>query len=263
MSKIAQTFTELGKHKALITYITAGDPSRDVTLNIMHALADNGADIIELGVPFSDPMADGPTIQRAVERALAQNVSLKDVLEIVRRFRETNQKTPVVLMGYLNPIHKMGYEVFAQAAADAGVDGVLTVDNPIETAAPLQTALQQRGIDSIFLTAPTTIEARMQAIAQQAGGFVYYVSLKGVTGSAKLDIDAVAEKISVLRQYIKLPIGVGFGISDAQSAQKIAAIADAAIVGSRLVQEIEQNAGKEAQAVGKLVRELKQAIQAA
>ncbi|XXQ67486.1 tryptophan synthase subunit alpha [Neisseriaceae bacterium B1] len=263
MSKIAQTFANLGKQKALITYITAGDPSRDETLNIMYALADNGADIIELGVPFSDPMADGPTIQRAVERALAQNVSLKDVLEIVRRFRERNQKTPVVLMGYLNPIHKMGYETFAQAAADAGVDGVLTVDNPIETAAPLQNALKQYNIDSIFLTAPTTTESRMQAITPHAGGFLYYVSLKGVTGSATLDIDAVADKIAVLRQHIQLPIGVGFGISDAQSAQKIAAIADAVIVGSRLVQEIEQNQGKKAQAVGKLVRELKAAVQAA
>lgn len=263
MSRIATTFQQLGTQKALITYITAGDPSRDETLNIMHAMADNGADIIELGVPFSDPMADGPTIQRAVERALAQNVSLKDVLDIVRRFRETNQKTPVVLMGYLNPIHKMGYDTFAQAAAQAGVDGVLTVDNPIETAAPLENALKQQQIDSIFLLAPTTTESRMQAIAQHASGFVYYVSLKGVTGSAQLNTQDVTEKIAVLRQHIKLPIGVGFGISDAQSAQKIAAIADAAIVGSRLVQTIEQNAGKEAQAVGTLVRELKNAVQAA
>lgn len=263
MSKIAATFAALGKQKALITYITAGDPNRDATVNIMHAMAQNGADIIELGVPFSDPMADGPTIQRAVERALAQKVSLKDVLEMVCRFRQTNQSTPVVLMGYLNPIHKMGYETFAQAAAQAGVDGVLTVDNPIETAAPLEQALKKHHIDSIFLLAPTTTEQRIQAIAKHASGFVYYVSLKGVTGSAQLDTQAVSEKIAVLRQHIHLPIGVGFGINDAQSAQKIAAMADAAIIGSRIVHEIERNVGNEANAVGQLVHELKTAVQAA
>lgn len=263
MNRISQMFAALGKQKALIAYITAGDPHCEGTLNIMQAMVENGADMIELGVPFSDPMADGPTIQRAVERALAQNVSLKDVLEIVRRFREKNQQTPVVLMGYLNPIHKMGYEAFARAAAQAGVDGVLTVDNPIETAEPLKHALKQHNIDSIFLIAPTTSATRMQAIARHAGGFVYYVSLKGVTGSAQLDIQAVADKVALLRQYIPLPIGVGFGINDADSAQKIAGIADAAIIGSRIVREIEQNQGHEAQAVGTLIYEIKQAIVAA
>lgn len=263
MSRITTTFEQLGEKKALITYITAGDPSYDKTLNIMHALAENGADIIELGVPFSDPMADGPTIQRAVERALAQNVSLKDVLQMVKQFRQTNTTTPIVLMGYLNPIHKMGFEAFAQAAADAGVDGVLTVDNPIETAATLEAALNQHHIDSIFLVAPTTTPERMQAIAKHAHGFVYYVSLKGVTGSANLDTQAVAEKLAVVRQYIKLPLGVGFGINDAVSARMIAEIADAAIVGSRIIQEIEQNVGNEAIAVGRLVAQLKQAIEAA
>ena len=214
MSRIAQTFAQQGNQKSLIAYITAGDPNLTTTLAMMHSMAANGADIIELGIPFSDPMADGPTIQRAVERALAQHVSLRDVLATVKQFRQSNERTPVVLMGYLNPIHKMGYQAFAQAAAEAGVDG----------------------------------------------GFVYYVSLKGVTGSAQLDTNEVAAKIAVLRQHIKLPIGVGFGISDAASAAKIAAVADAVIVGSRIVKEVETHQGNEAQAVGKLVRELKAAI---
>lgn len=260
MSRIAATFAALGQNKALIPYITVGDPNLDTTLALMHSMAANGADILELGVPFSDPMADGSVIQRAVERALANRTTLHDVLEVVRRFRKTNHQTPVVLMGYLNPIHKMGYATFAQAAQEAGVDGILTVDNPIETIAPLEHELKMRGLDCIFLIAPTTTEERMQAIAQHASGFVYYVSLKGVTGSAQLDTNAVAEKIAVLRQYIKLPIGVGFGINDADSAAKIAAVADAVIVGSRVVREIEQNTGQEAEKVGALIRALKTAI---
>jgi len=260
MSRIASTFAQLGSQKALIAYITAGDPNLATTLAMMHSMAANGADIIELGIPFSDPMADGPTIQRAVERALAQHVSLRDVLATVKQFRQSNTQTPVVLMGYLNPVHKMGYEAFAQAAAEAGVDGVLTVDNPIETIAPLQAALAQRNIDNIFLVAPTTSEARMQAIARHASGFVYYVSLKGVTGAASLDTEEVSRKIELLRKYIDIPIGVGFGISNAESARKIGAVADAVIVGSRIVKEIENNAGREAEAVGALVKELKDAI---
>lgn len=260
MSRIAQTFTTLGERKALIPYITVGDPNVETTLALMHTMAEQGADILELGVPFSDPMADGAVIQRAVERALANHVSLRDVLDVVRRFRERNQSTPVVLMGYLNPVHKMGYEAFAQAAADAGVDGVLTVDSPIETIAPLQETLKTRGVDCIFLIAPTTTESRIQAIAERASGFVYYVSLKGVTGSAQLDTAAVAEKIAMLRQYIQIPIGVGFGISDAASAAQIGAVADAVIVGSRIVREIEANTGNETVKVGELVRELKAAI---
>ncbi len=260
MSRIAQTFAALGERKALIPYITVGDPNVETTLALMHTMAEQGADILELGVPFSDPMADGAVIQRAVERALANHVSLRDVLDVVRRFRERNQSTPVVLMGYLNPVHKMGYEAFAQAAADAGVDGVLTVDSPIETIAPLQEALKTRGVDCIFLIAPTTTESRVQAIAERASGFVYYVSLKGVTGSAQLDTAAVAEKIAMLRQYIQIPIGVGFGISDAASAAQIGAVADAVIVGSRIVREIEANTSNETVKVGELVRELKAAI---
>ena len=260
MSRIRQTFSKPGGKKALIPYITVGDPDTGTTLALMHSMAANGADIIELGVPFSDPMADGPTIQRAAERALANNVSLKDVLALVREFRQTNTDTPVILMGYLNPIHKMGYGAFARAAAESGVDGVLTVDSPVETIGTLHSALQQNGLDCIFLVAPTTSEERMAEIGRLASGFVYYVSLKGVTGSSTLDTDEVAAKIAVLRKYIRIPIGVGFGISDEESARKIAAVADAVIVGSRIVKEIEQNPGKEAESVGGLVRTLKAAI---
>ena len=260
MSRIAQTFAQLGKRKALIPYITVGDPNLATTVQLMHSMAQAGASILELGAPFSDPMADGPTIQRAVERALANHVSLHDVLNVVREFRQSNQHTPVVLMGYLNPIHKMGYEAFAQAAAEASVDGVLTVDSPIEHIAPLQEALKSRGVDCIFLIAPTTTEARMQEIAKRASGFVYYVSLKGVTGSAQLDTQAVADKIAVLRQHIHIPIGVGFGIHDANSAAQIAQVADAVIVGSRIVKQIEEHGSNAPQAVGDLVRELVAAI---
>lgn len=261
MNRISHTFRQLNCKKALITYITAGDPNLETTLSLMHSMVDNGADIIELGIPFSDPMADGETIQRAVERALAQNTSLQDVLNIVQKFRQSNQSTPIVLMGYLNPIHKMGYTEFAQKAAQAGVDGVLTVDNPIETATPLYQALKKHHINSIFLIAPTTTEQRIQAIAQYASGFIYYVSLKGVTGSAQLNTQAVTDKLAILRQHIQLPIGVGFGINDAQSAKEIAQVADAIIVGSRIVQEIEHHANHPTPAVGKLIKELKTAIQ--
>ena len=260
MSRIQQTFQSLQGAKALIPYITVGDPDLNTTLALMHSMVENGADIIELGVPFSDPMADGPTIQRAAERALAQGVSLQNVLDTVRRFRECNSQTPVVLMGYLNPVHKMGYQAFAHAAAEAGVDGVLTVDSPIETIEPLQNELKAVGIDCIFLVAPTTIEARIAEIAKLAGGFVYYVSLKGVTGAASLDIEAVSRKIELLRKYIDIPIGVGFGINNADSARAIGAVADAVIVGSRIVKEIESNPGREAEQVGALVKELKDAI---
>ena len=262
MSRITTAFQKLNGRKALIPYITAGDPNLETTLETMHEMAANGADIIELGIPFSDLMADGPVIQRAAERALANGVSLKNVLETVRRFRERDNDTPVVLMGYLNPIHKMGNAEFARAAAEAGVDGVLTVDNPVETISPLQQELQKHGLDAIFLVAPTTSEERMAEIGRLASGFVYYVSLKGVTGSAQLNTDEVAAKIAVLRRHISLPIGVGFGISDAESARKIGTVADAVIVGSRIVKEIENNAGSEAKAVGALVKSLKQAIEA-
>ncbi|WP_274572153.1 tryptophan synthase subunit alpha [Neisseria leonii] len=260
MSRIETTFGRLNGQKALITYITAGDPDIGTTLELMHSLAAGGADIIELGIPFSDPMADGPVIQRAAERALANGVSLRGVLDVVAQFRRRNHDTPVVLMGYLNPVHKMGYAEFARAAAAAGVDGVLTVDNPVETAEPLYRELKANGLDTIFLVAPTTDEARMAAISQLASGFVYYVSLKGVTGSAQLDTDAVAEKLAVLRRHISIPIGVGFGIADAAGAARVAAVADAVIVGSRIVKEIEANPGREAEAAGALAAQLKAAV---
>lgn len=260
MSRISSTFAALSGKKALIPFVTAGDPSLETTLALMHSLAANGADVIELGIPFSDPMADGPVIQRAAERALAQGVSLKDVLALVAEFRQTNTTTPVVLMGYLNPIHKMGYATFADAAAAAGVDGVLTVDSPIETIGTLKAELDRCNIDCIFLIAPTTTEARIREIAKVASGFIYYVSLKGVTGSAQLDTTEVSRKIEQLRQLIDLPIGVGFGIRDAESAKRIGAVADAVIVGSRIVAEVEANPGREAEAVGRLAAELKAAI---
>ncbi len=260
MSRIKECFAKLNGEKALIPYVTVGDPDVQTTLDLMLSMADNGADILELGVPFSDPMADGPTIQRAAERALKKNISLKDVLMLVKAFREKNQHTPVVLMGYLNPIHKMGYEHFAVEAKAVGVDGVLTVDSPIETIAPLQEQLQKVDIDCIFLIAPTTTAERVKEIAKLASGFVYYVSLKGVTGSAQLDTQQVSSKIEFLRQFIDLPIGVGFGIKDKDSARQVGAVADAVIVGSRLVQAIEEHPQHEVDAVVPIIRELKEAI---
>jgi tryptophan synthase alpha chain len=240
MSRIAACFTRLGAagRKALIPYITAGDPNPDVTVPLMHALVKAGADIIELGVPFSDPMADGPVIQQACERALAHHVSLRRVLEMVRTFRTENDTTPVVLMGYLNPVEVMGYESFAVAAAEAGVDGVLTVDLPPEEGGELVGHLRRHGVDPIFLLAPTTIPARVKEICTVASGFVYYVSLKGVTGAATLDVAAVASKLKEIRAVTTLPIGVGFGIRDGASAARVAAVADAVVVGSALVSRI-------------------------
>jgi tryptophan synthase alpha chain len=217
--------------------------------------------VIELGIPFSDPMADGPVIQRASERALAHKVSLRNVLDMVREFRRSNQQTPVVLMGYLNPVHVLGYEVFAQEAAAAGVDGVLTVDCPPEEAAELSAALIAAKLDPVFLIAPTTPMARVKQIAALARGYVYYVSLKGVTGAGNLDIDDVARKIAALREFIDVPIGVGFGIRDAETARAISTAADAVVVGSRLVQEIEAATPETAkEQLTRLVASLKDAI---
>jgi tryptophan synthase alpha chain len=243
MSRIPDTFRRLqaqGK-KALIPFVTAGDPNRAMTVPIMHALIGAGADIIELGVPFSDPMADGPTIQRSSERALKHGVGLKHVLGIVREFRTTNRTAPVVLMGYANPIEAMGYAAFAEAAQTAGVDGVLVVDYPPEESRQLVDLLKARAIDSIFLLAPTSEDSRMEQIGRMATGYIYYVSLKGVTGAAHLDLQQVTAKLPQIRSHIRLPIGVGFGIRDAQTAKAIAAISDAVVIGSRLVQEIESS----------------------
>jgi len=241
MSRISSVLAGLAEQRrqALIPFITAGDPRPGITVELMHALVAGGADVIELGVPFSDPMADGPVIQRASERALAHGVSLRDVLAMVRQFRRTDDKTPVVLMGYANPVEAMGYETFAATASEAGVDGVLTVDLPPEEAEDCTAVLRAHALDQIFLLAPTTPETRLKAAARLASGYVYYVSLKGVTGAATLNVADVAEKLAVMKRHIDLPIGVGFGIRDADTARAIAQVADAVVIGSRLVQEVE------------------------
>ena len=241
MSRIEHTFAQLKINNlaALIPFITAGDPDPQLTVEIMHGLVAAGADIIELGVPFSDPMADGPTIQRASERALKHGVGLRDVLAMVAEFRVTNSTTPIVLMGYANPIERMGYENFAAAAAQVGVDGVLTVDIPPEES--VAEIFSAAGVDTIFLLSPTTPSARINVVASKASGFVYYVSLKGVTGSANLDLTEVAQHIPVIRARCGLPVGVGFGIRDAATAAKIAQFADAVVIGSRIVEEIENS----------------------
>lgn len=235
--RIDRCFRQLAakRRKALIPYIVAGYPSPKTTLRMMHALVHSGADIIELGVPFSDPMADGPIIQKAGEIALARGMTLAKVLDCVAQFRSIDTQTPVVLMGYLNPIEAMGYEVFAQAAADAGVDGLLTVDMPPEEAADLTAVLEQVAIAPIFLLAPTSSVDRIKAVTELARGYVYYVSLKGITGASTLDVASVEEKLLLIREHTSLPVGVGFGIKDAPTAAAIARVADAAVVGSVLV----------------------------
>ena len=245
MSRIAETFARLRRDGrcALIPYFTAGDPDPEATVPLMHAAVAAGADLIELGVPFSDPMADGPVIQAACERALAHHTNLARVLEMVTRFRETDPATPIVLMGYLNPVEAMGYGRFAATAAQAGTDGVLTVDMPPEESAALEQALAEQGLDPIFLIAPTSSHARITRICASARGFVYYVSLKGVTGAAHLDVDAVADKLREIRAVTELPVGVGFGIGDAAAAARVATLADAVVVGSALVRRVGGHAG--------------------
>jgi tryptophan synthase alpha chain len=266
MSRIGQTFTALQaqNRKALIPFITAGDPGKGMTVPLMHALVEAGADIIELGVPFSDPMADGPVIQRASERALANRVGLKDVLAMVSEFRKSNAGTPVVLMGYANPVERMGYAAFAEAAKASGVDGVLTVDIPPEEAHGVADVFKAAGLDPIFLLSPTTPESRVEQVAAAAGGFIYYVSLKGVTGAANLDAAEVADKLAMVRRHCSLPVGVGFGIRDAATAEAVARIADAVVVGSRIVNEIE-NAPEGAcvERVRALVQDLRRGVDAA
>ncbi len=263
MSRISASFEKLraADRKALIPFITAGDPNAQLTPGIMHGLVAAGADIIELGVPFSDPMADGPTIQRSSERALKQGVGLRDVLQIVSQFRQTDQQTPVVLMGYANPIEAIGYDEFAQQAQAAGVDGVLVVDYPPEESRELTKQLNASGLDSIFLLAPTTLETRMDDVARTASGYVYYVSLKGVTGAKNLDLGEVAQKITQIRAHVDLPIGVGFGIRDGDTARAVAEHADAVVIGSRLVEEIEQSTPDEVVArASALIGEIRQAL---
>jgi tryptophan synthase alpha chain len=265
MSRIAATFERLRQsgRKALIPFITAGDPDPQSTVPLMHALVEAGSDVIELGVPFSDPMADGPVIQRASERALKHGVSLRMVLEQVRAFRATNQTTPVVLMGYANPIEAMGAEAFAKAARAADVDGVLVVDYPPEEARQLVELLDAQQLDTVFLLSPTTSDARLREVAALGRGYLYYVSLKGVTGAANIDLDDVARRIAAIRQHTSLPVGVGFGIRDAETARRIASVADAVVIGSRLVQEIEQSKPGEAPAnLGRFVAGIRAALDA-
>jgi len=237
---VLQTLKGQGR-KALIPFITAGDPHPDETVGLLHTMVDAGVDIIELGVPFSDPMADGPVIQLACERALKHSTSLRRVLAIVREFRQTNITTPVVLMGYLNPIEAMGYEAFADAAAEAGVDGVLTVDLPPEEASDVAPLFAERGLDSIFLLAPTTTDERIRAIADHSSGYVYYVSFNGVTGAAKINVEEVAAKVAHVHELTALPVAVGFGIRDAETAAAVGRVSDGVIVGSVLVDTIARN----------------------
>jgi tryptophan synthase alpha chain len=268
MSRIAERFAALRRanRAALVPYIVAGDPGKDASVPLMHALVAAGADVLELGVPFSDPSADGPVIQAACERALAAGTTLRDVLHMVRTFRKQDATTPVILMGYLNPVEAMGAEAFAQAAVEAGVDGVLTVDMPPEEAEPLAGLLRKRGLDPIFLLAPTTDAARIRRITETASGFVYYVSFKGVTGAARLDVDEVHARLAAVRRETTLPVGVGFGVRDAATAAALANVADAVIVGSAVVSRIAEQRGdaiRTAAVIGAFVAELRHAMDAA
>jgi tryptophan synthase alpha chain len=248
VNRIDATFARLrgARRTGLIPYVTAGDPAPAMTVPLLHALVGAGADAIELGVPFSDPMADGPVIQRASERALAQGVGLSEVLGMVAGFRNENATTPMILMGYANPIEAMGLSTFADRAQAAGVDGVIVVDYPPEEAAEFAALLDARGIAPIFLLSPTTPESRMRVVGRLARGYVYYVSLKGVTGAGHLDTAEVIAKLAEIRKCVALPVGAGFGIRDAASAQAIAAHADAVVIGSRIIQEIEAGPAGEA-----------------
>ncbi|AVP57269.1 tryptophan synthase subunit alpha [Pulveribacter suum] len=245
MTRIATTFAalEAAGRKALIPYVTAGFPFADITPALMHGMVEAGVDVIELGVPFSDPMADGPVIQKAGEKALSMGVGLAQVLEMVRTFRQRNQTTPVVLMGYANPLERYeqrhGKGSFARDAQAAGVDGLLIVDYPPEECEAFADELRAHGIDLIFLLAPTSTPERMQQVARVASGYVYYVSLKGVTGSGALNTDEVAAMLPRIREHVKIPVGVGFGIRDAATAQAIGRVADAVVIGSRLIQLID------------------------
>ncbi|MDO8653393.1 MAG: tryptophan synthase subunit alpha [Undibacterium sp.] len=253
MSRIQACMAALAVNhkKGLIPFITAGDPAPELTVPLMHALVEGGADIIELGVPFSDPMADGPVIQRASERALLQGVGLRDVLQFVREFRTSNQLTPVVLMGYANPIERMGQNVFISQAAEAGVDGVLVVDYPPEECEDFTKNMRQHGMDTIFLLAPTSTDERIEQVGKVASGYVYYVSLKGVTGSGSLDLDAVAAMIPRIKKHVKVPVGVGFGIRDGATAKAISTVSDAVVIGSRIIQELENTPREQAVAAVK------------
>ncbi len=263
-NRIQKTMAALAEtnRKALIPYVVAGDPDLKSTLEIMHAMVDSGADIIELGVPFSDPMAEGPTIALGHERALAAKTSLRKILELVAQFRQSNNETPIVLMGYANPVERFGYESFAESASQAGVDGLLTVDLPPEECEQLNSHLQEKGIETVFLVAPTTTEERIKSIAQRASGYIYYVSLKGVTGAANLDSEGVNARLTEIRNITSLPLCVGFGIKDGVTARSVSEKADGVVVGSVLVDAIgkaDSTAGA-VKAVSDILSEIRAAI---
>jgi tryptophan synthase alpha chain len=266
MSRISPTFAALASHNktGLVTFITAGDPGPEMTVPLMHALVAGGADILELGVPFSDPMAEGPVIQRACERALKFNISTRDVLDYVRQFRETNQSTPVVLMGYANPIERMGSAAFIAAARAAGADGAIVVDYPPEECEEFAAAMRASELDLIFLLAPTSTPERIAQVAKFGSGFSYYVSLKGVTGAGNIDTEDVARRLAAIREHVTIPIGVGFGIRDAATATAVAAVADAVVIGSRIIQEIEATPKEQVvEAVRSFVAGIRSALDAA
>ncbi|UOA08806.1 tryptophan synthase subunit alpha [Methylobacter sp. S3L5C] len=255
MSRLAARFEELAKtgRKALIPFITAGDPKPEFTVPMMHAMVKAGVDVIELGVPFSDPMADGPVIQRASERALAHKMSLRRTLEIATEFRKTDQKTPVVLMGYLNPIEAMGYENFANAAQLADIDGVLTVDLPPEEGVECGALLKARGVDPIFLLAPNSTDERVKKMDASGSGYIYYVSLKGVTGAGHLNVVDVENKVKQIKANTQLPIAIGFGVKDADTAKIVANIGDGVVIGSALINKIEANLDNPDQAKNEII----------
>ena len=226
------------QRKALVSYVVAGDPSPEGTVELLHQLVAAGADVLEVGVPFSDPMSEGVVIQQGHERALANGMTLRGVLQIVAEFREQDQSTPIVMMGYANPIERFGYERFAAAGAEAGVDGLITVDLPPEEVERLESALHEHELDNIFLISPTTPEDRIRTIVDRASGFIYYVAVKGVTGSGQLNVTEVADRVSLIRNMTALPIAVGFGIKDADSARAVAGVADAVVVGSALIDQM-------------------------
>lgn len=266
MSRISQRLNQAkasGK-KILVAYVVNGDPFPAATLPTLHAMVEQGVDVIELGVPFSDPMAEGPVIQKGHERALEHGTSLKGTLEVVKQFRATNNSTPIVLMGYANPVERFGYAEFAKAAAEAGVDGLLTVDLPPEEVAVLKAELDANGLDNIFLLAPTTTVERAKKIATHASGFLYYVSLKGVTGAGHLDVAAVKSKLAEFGQLTDLPVCVGFGIKDPDTAKAIASLADGVVVGSVLVDKMGAQADKKAEeiaaSVGDIISGIRKAI---
>ena len=265
MSRIEARFAALARErrKALIPYITAGDPHPSLTVPLMRAMVEAGADILELGVPFSDPMADGPVIQRAGERALKHGVGLRDVLRLVAEFRKEDKDVPIVLMGYANPVEAMGAERFIAAAREAGVDGVIVVDYPPEECEDFSVLAKKNGIDPIFLLAPTSTDKRIGDVARIGSGYLYYVSLRGITGAGNIDLKDVAARIPKIRAATHLPIGVGFGIRDAESARRVAQAADAVVIGSRLIQEIEGGAPAEAVSrVKTFLRPIREALDA-